>query len=181
MPRPQQSNPWENASRISFPELVTTIGGGTAFSVDKLVSMMATAEKKEEDFRIVHQETHFIVPLGFIHEYFKDHARPVPRMTMKEELEYLRNKNAELEARLQETGLPGTEMKPHPRFMPRSEERDYSSAPPSRDIDIPFVPPERMTPEAIQDELRKDLQGQGATPISRRTPAAKRAMAEDKL
>lgn len=167
MPRTEVAHEWW---QVSFPELVTAIGGGTAFSVDQLVSMLSAAEQKGEDFRIIHQNTRFIVPLGLIQEYFKDHARPVSRMSAKEELEYLRKRNAELEAELRISAGIGTELKPHPTPTPRPRASAIMPLPPLRAEDLPSR--EKMSIEDLRKDLKKEIEK--AAPLTRESETVKR-------
>ena len=173
MPRKTETHEWK---QVSFPELVTTIGSGTSFSVDQLVSMLSTAEQKGEDFRIVHQDGHFVVPLGFIQEYFKDHARPMPKLSQKEELEYLRKRVSALES--ERAGAD--ELKSHPQAPPRPERPAIVPLPPPRDETIPAR--EKMSAEELREDLKKELGA--AAPLTRESKTVKRRgrpAAEDKL
>jgi hypothetical protein len=174
MPRKTETHEWK---QVSFPELVTAIGSGTSFSVDQLVSMLSNAEQKGEDFRIVHQDGHFIVPLGLIQEYFKDHARPAPKLSQKEELEYLRKRVADLES----VRASVEELKPHPQAPPRPERFQMTpTAPPPRDEGIPTR--EKMSAEELREDLKKELGA--AAPLTRESGTVKkrgRPAAEDKF
>lgn len=134
MPRKEEIASWK---QVSFPELIVAIGSGTSFSVSQLVSMLATAENKGENFRIVHQDQHLEVPLGLIQEYFKDHARPAPKMTLRDEVEYLRKRVTELEGERSQQGEP---MKAHPDLPIRTE--------------IPEMPPQVPRGTKISPERR---------------------------
>ena len=167
MPRTVETKEWRS---VSFPELVTKLGGGSGFSVDSLVGMIASAENKGEDFRIVCDEGQFVVPLALITEYFQDHRRPAVKMSQKEELEYLRKKVAELEDEREKAD--GTEFKPNPVIPMRGQESH--SLPPPRDSEIPS--PDRMSPEQIREDLKKDLRGKPI--LTKESPTVKKARAE---
>jgi hypothetical protein len=173
MPRKEEVHIWK---QVSFPELVTAIGSGTSFSVSQLVSMLATAENKGEDFRIVHQDQHLVVPLGLVQEYFKDHARPAPKMTLRDEVEYLRKRVAELEV---ERVGPVEAIKPHPDLPARPEIPEMPAQVPPRDENIPR---EKMSAEDLRDALKKDLSA--SKPLSRESKVVRKSResaAEDKL
>jgi hypothetical protein len=163
MPRIEQTPEWK---QVSFPELVTTIGGGTSFSVDQLVSMLSAAEQKGEDFRIVHQDLRFVIPLGFIREYFKDHARPTARMSPKEELEYLRKRVSELESER----VGADKSNPHPQAPSRLERPPANQVPPPRDETIPNR--EKMSSDELREDLKKELGA--AVPLTRESETVKR-------
>lgn len=162
MPRIEVTHSWK---QVSFPELIVAIGSGTSFSVNELVSMLANAEKKGEDFKIVHKDEHFSVPLGLIQEYFKDHARPTPKMSAKEELEYLRKRVTELESMRAEFS---PDMKPHPN-PPTRPEIPPPQAPP-RDENIPR---EKMSAEDLRESLKKDLSD--SKPLSRESKVVRKS------
>ena len=151
----QQKNP--DAIIVSFPELISEIGGSCAFGLDELVAQIA-AKKDGEDYHLYHRRSHYIVPFDKIQEYFVDHTRPIPPMNEKEELEYLRKKVKELE--LQKVG----EKKPeHKRDLeekepesPKASEKEEITYP-QRDESIP--PPKRETPEEVAQRLAQELKG----------------------
>ena len=160
MPRPQPTVVW---NQVSFPELVTRIQGGTLFTVDDLVKQLDAADKDSSPFRITHNEVNYEVPLELIREYFLDHARPARNLTVKEELEFLRARVKELEARLAEAGLDdGREgLKAHPSFQTPFKQRPSTAhASPVPDSPPGFRPNEKkQTVAEIQADLAAELRG----------------------
>jgi len=161
MPRETRPTVWET---VTFPELVTRIGGRTTFSIDDLVRMIASAEKNNEPFRLVDSDVNFEVPVDQIRDYFKDHPRPARRLTLQEENAWLKGRVKELEAVLAENGIidPVTELQPHPSFIapfvkkkvpPTAHKGILADEPPGRTPkeDAP------MTVSQIQDELAFEL------------------------
>ena len=173
MPRPVPIEEWHP---VSFPELVAKIGTGTFFTIDKLVGMLAAAEKKKEDFRIVHGDIRYFVPIEKIKEYFEDHLRPVPKMSLKEEVEYLRSRVQKLEAsRLEPEDEQAPEMKPHPEI----QERPKRGRPPKlqeRGIEVPT--PDQMNADEIRQSLVEDLKE--SEPFSRNSPVEKKRREKEK-
>jgi hypothetical protein len=165
MPRIEQTPEWK---QVSFPELVTTISGGTSISVDRFVAMLSAAEQKGEDFRLIHQEERFVVPLGLIREYFKDHPKPIPSMSLKEEVAYLRKRVAVLES---ENRGPGMEIHPAPSMSPRPLASTASAPPRDQDVPSPNAR-ERMSMEELREDLKKEVRN--SVPLTKESETVKR-------
>jgi hypothetical protein len=73
MPKIGEIKEWRS---VSFPELLIKLGKAPSFSLDHLVEMIAAAESKGEDFRIVNDAEQFFVPLNLITEYLQDRLKP---------------------------------------------------------------------------------------------------------
>jgi hypothetical protein len=172
MPRNDPKPTWQP---VSFLQLVAKIQGGTAFSVDQLVAMLDAADKSQEDFRINHQGVNFVVPLDQIREYFATHPRPTRKLTIQEEVESLRSRVKELEARLAEAGL--LEAEPAFQEQPKFEKRGKipQATPPEPRIDIPadLGDGKKQSIEEIQADLLSDLRGK--KPVTKGDKVVKQA------
>jgi len=128
---------------------------GASFSVESLIEQIATQDDEKDnvghvigaDFFINKGDKQFVVRKEKIREYFTEHPKPVPKMTLKEEVEYLRKRVGDLES---EKGKPI----PEPEKLETREE--------------PVIPgptePKKVDPLEIQKQLAKELKEKGVKP-----------------
>lgn len=178
-----------NAIVCSFEELWSKLGGSVRFGLDELVKMIAVQDDDDKDFYIHHRDATYVVRKEKIREYFITHEKPIPPMTSKQELIYLREKVAQLEREAKER--MGQE-KPFKDVSPESIEPLQETEPkmevdpaastviPPRDESIP--PPsdrKKKSLKEIQAELAQDLKHNkgvkpklGATAVPKDIPRA---------
>jgi hypothetical protein len=150
---------------VTFGELWSEIGGGTKFTQDQIIRMLANSMDVNENFNIVHYGTRYVVLLDTIKEYFRINPRPDQPISTTEKL---KKAERELEeARLEIAALKAG-ITPHiPRptnvtYSPQSNSGqststldDFSKV--GIEIDPNSLPREKTDFSKIQNELKDGL------------------------
>ncbi len=155
---------------VTFPELWNAIGGGVTHTMEKVLTMMANSADAGEDFLIVHGNIQWIVRRSDIEEYFKTHQRPSRPLSLEAEAKMLRKQNEELRLQLEAAkgGFPpGPRPAPGPGPAIEYPARDPAIPVPGMipgaasgvEVNTSEIPREKMTPEALQDHLKKMVSG----------------------
>lgn len=126
----------------------------------KIIQMMANAHDKKKELKFIQGTTLFILPFAHIDQYFQKYEKPLRPMTPSEEIIYLRQQNAKLEAELGRK-KPGTRKKktePLPADVrpPRTGGGPMEPHVPPRDVEIPQT--HRKGEEKIRKELEEELE-----------------------
>jgi hypothetical protein len=153
---------------ITVEQLLGNVGN-LAFTHEDLIMMLSSSDDSNEDFKIVHREDLFVVPVQSIREFFRDHPKPKRKMGKDEELEFLRKKVAAFEAK----GQPGPFAKPErksgdlsPRILSGLDKKP--GVPEDEDNDDPLIPErealprdsdKRETVDEVQARLGAELRG----------------------
>ena len=83
---------------VDVQGLIGDIRGSTGFSYDKIMLQLAEADDLGEDLFWQHGKTRYRIPLAHIRTFFTQYKKPQRPMTPAQELKFLREKAAELEA-----------------------------------------------------------------------------------
>lgn len=161
--------------KVTFPELITRVGGKMAFTVDELERQLDLCDGLNEDFPITVGDDRYIVPVGAIREYFATHQRPNKPMNKDQEIEMLRRKVVDLENSLAADKVRRGPVEPTDTAVPVVTLEDVISEGQAkmdeRDPGAPAGQGPRETPDQIGARLKKELQASGVKPITRNTPA----------
>jgi hypothetical protein len=148
---------------ITVEQLLGNVGN-LAFTYEDLILQLSSSDDSNEDFKIVHREDLFVVPLQGIREFFQDHPKPKRKMGKDEELEFLRKKVATLES----NERPKTFAEPSREPATASFGEKWTGPKISALDDEPLIPEKeslpherdkRETVEEIQGRLGAELRG----------------------
>lgn len=167
-----------DARAVGFKELLSEIGGSTAFSIDSLVRQISNCEDRGQDFIIFHQGTKFKVPLARINEFFVEYEKPDMPLSLEEENLVLRKKLVAAEKAMAEKGLSLkadkkqftvqeavggiAPTKPSIRDPLHKAAKTAIPKPTPEPVVAPGEKPKKMELSEIQADLKKDLVGKKA-------------------
>lgn len=144
---------------VNFLELWSAVGGGTRFTQDQIVEMMAAAVDAKEDFIFVHYNQRYRVTQNSMGEYFSANPRPERPSSLAEKLRKVEKENAELKIEI--AVLKGTA-----NVFPSGPMQVKSPVPDRAEMEKRFfevdptkLPREKQDFSQIQAELKKELAG----------------------
>lgn len=159
----------DGVMEVVFAELWDRIGGGTRFTSDEIVGMMAECRGRMEDFRMIHNADRYVVRLEAIEDYFQTHPTPEKPMKAEERVKALQAELQEARRAIQEARnsaratqaeVPRPEpFNPMDTLFPGQIETPQEPEPKRESVDVRPVPF-----ESIAAELKAELIAKKARP-----------------